>query len=83
MSPVSAAAVFFIIWWLVLFAVLPIGVQSQIEADDVTLGTERGAPHQPRLGRKLLITTAIAAVVFAVVYVAMAVYGLSLEDLVV
>lgn len=83
MSLISAAAVFFIIWWLVLFTILPLGVQSQMEADEVTLGTDPGAPHRPRLGRKLLITTAISALVFAAVYLALAVYGLSLEDLIV
>ncbi len=64
-----------------LFAVLPFGVRSQHEAGDVTLGTEHGAPEQPRLARKFAITTAIAAVVFAPFYVAFAVYGFTLENM--
>ncbi len=83
MSLISAAAIYFIIWWLVLFAVLPIGVRSQSEDGDVVLGTDHGAPVQPMLVRKAVITTVIAAVIFAAVYLVFAVYGLSLEDLII
>jgi len=82
MSLISALAIFFIIWWLVLFIVLPFGVRSQHEAGDVTLGTEHGAPERPQLARKFAITTAIAAIVFAAVYVAFGVYMFSLEDMI-
>ena len=68
MSPVLAGAIFFIIWWSVLFAVLPLGVTSQYEAGEVVPGSEGAAPHRPMLLRKLAITTAVAAVVFALVY---------------
>ncbi|HWT31144.1 MAG TPA: DUF1467 family protein, partial [Propylenella sp.] len=43
MNLLSSAAIFFVIWWVVLFAVLPFGVRSQHEMNDVTLGTEHGA----------------------------------------
>ncbi|MDH3195682.1 MAG: DUF1467 family protein [Hyphomicrobiales bacterium] len=82
MSLVSALAIYFVIWWLVLFVVLPFGVRSQHEAGDVTLGTEHGAPERPLLARKFAVTTAIAAIVFAAVYIAFAVYGFSLEDMI-
>jgi predicted secreted protein len=68
MSPTTAAAVFFLIWWITLFAVLPWGVRSQHESDDVVPGTDPGAPLVPRLGRKLVWTTLITCVVFGVVY---------------
>jgi predicted secreted protein len=77
----SGAAIFFIIWWLCLFVVLPFGVRSQHEADEVTPGTERGAPQRPLLLRKALAATALAAIVFAGVYLYFDVYGLRLEDL--
>lgn len=83
MSLFSSIAIYFIIWWLVLFAVLPIGVRSQHEDGEVTLGTDHGAPVRPMLVRKALITSLIAAIIFAGVYVAIAVYGLTLEDLIV
>ncbi len=82
MNLFSALAIYFIIWWMVLFFVLPFGVRSQHEAGDVTLGTDHGAPHRPQMARKFAITTAIAAVIFAAVYTAFAVYGFSLEELI-
>ena len=69
MSTTTALAVFFIIWWVVLFAVLPWGVRSQHEAGDIAPGTDPGAPVLPHLGRKLVLTTLVAGVVFATFYV--------------
>jgi predicted secreted protein len=52
----------------VLFAVLPFGVRSQAEDGEVTDGTDPGAPVLPGLAKKALITSVIAALVFAVVW---------------
>lgn len=68
MTVAGGLAVYFVIWWTVLFAVLPFGVRSQAETGDVTDGTDPGAPVLPGLVRKALITSAIAAVVFALVW---------------
>jgi predicted secreted protein len=70
MTKTTAVAVFFLIWWVVLFAVLPWGIHSQHEGGDVTPGTDPGAPVLPHLGRKLLLTTLVASIVFAACYVA-------------
>jgi predicted secreted protein len=64
-SIVTAIAIYFILWWMVLFAVLPWGVRSQQEAGDVTHGSDPGAPSVPRLGRKLVWTTLVSGVLFA------------------
>jgi predicted secreted protein len=70
MSLLSAIAIYFIIWWLCLFAVLPWGVKNAHEVGaDVGEGHEAGAPVNPMLWRKALATTVLATVVFAVVYV--------------
>jgi predicted secreted protein len=69
MSTPTAVAVFFLIWWITLFAVLPWGVRSQHEDGEVVPGTDPGAPLVPRLGRKLIWTTLITCVVFGVFYV--------------
>ena len=68
MSIASALAVYFIIWWTVLFAVLPFGVRSQHEAGAIVEGTEPGAPVLPGLLRKAAITSLIAALIFAFVW---------------
>jgi len=69
MSLTSALAVYFVIWWLVLLAVLPWGVRTQGEAGTVEPGSPESAPVHPRLGKKALITTFVSAIVFALVYV--------------
>jgi len=76
MTIASALAVYFVIWWTVLFAVLPFGVHSQAETGDITQGTEPGAPALPGMLRKGLITSVIAAVVFAIVWYVWATFDL-------
>lgn len=67
----TAIAIYFVVWWIVLFAILPLGVKNAHEAGETTLeGNEPGAPVQHQMGRKALITTVVAAVVFAVIYFA-------------
>jgi predicted secreted protein len=62
----SALAIYFIIWWVVLFAVLPFGVKNAHENDaKVGDGHDAGAPVAPLLLRKALVTTLVAAAVFA------------------
>ncbi len=69
MKLASAIAIYFVIWWTVLFAVLPFGVRNAHESGEVVPeGHEAGAPIVHGLVRKALITTVIAAVVFAAVY---------------
>ncbi len=48
----GAIALYFIIWWTVLFAILPFGVKSQAETGEVTAGTEPGAPVAPAMLKK-------------------------------
>ena len=79
----SLVAIYFVLWWLVLFAVLPFGVKSFEEMEDVTLGTEGGAPHRPNMAIKMAITSVIAAILLAIVYVTFGVYGLTLVDFIV
>lgn len=66
MSVSFAIAIYTIIWWTVLFAVLPIGLRTQGEDGVVVPGTPESAPTAPRLLRVVVITTVISALVFAV-----------------
>ena len=65
-STATAVAIYFIVWWVVLFAVLPWGIRSQEESGDVAPGTDPGAPATHIIWRKLLWTTVSSAVVFGV-----------------
>ena len=69
MSLTLSIALYFIIWWTTLFAVLPIGVRTQGETGDVVPGTPASAPVKPRILWILGVNTAVAAVVFAIVWV--------------
>ncbi|MEA2951508.1 MAG: hypothetical protein QOJ96_1028 [Alphaproteobacteria bacterium] len=69
MSTTTAIAIYFLIWWLTLFAVLPWGVRSQQESGDIVHGSDPGAPAIPSLLRKLLWTTVTATVIFGACYV--------------
>jgi len=66
MTSSLGTATYFIIWWLLLFAILPFGVQSQHELDDIVPGTEPGAPARPRLLITLTANTIIAALLWAI-----------------
>jgi predicted secreted protein len=81
MSLATAFAIYFIIWWVVLFAVLPWGVRSQHEDDTIIPGSDPGAPAIPRLRRKLVWTTIVAAIVFALWYVVYTYRLITLDDL--
>jgi len=67
MSWYTGLATYAIIWWLVMFMVLPWGVR-RIDPDDMQEGDDPGAPEKPRLWLKAVITTVAAGVIFALVY---------------
>jgi predicted secreted protein len=81
MPVTTAIAIFFLIWWIVLFAVLPFGIRSQHEGGDIAPGTDPGAPAIPNLLRKLVWTTLVSVVVFGACYVVYAEHLVSLEAL--
>ncbi len=68
MRLITIAAVYFLVWWLVWFAVLPWGVKSQHEADSMEPGTDPGAPQRPLLVWKIAATSVVAAVLTVVFY---------------
>ncbi|MDE2446295.1 MAG: DUF1467 family protein [Alphaproteobacteria bacterium] len=68
----SMIAIYFVIWWTMLFVVLPFGVRNANEAgEEVKPGNDRGAPVALYWGKKLLATSLLALVVFGVVYAQM------------
>ena len=66
MGWVTGTAVYFVIWWLTLFLVLPWGVHPQGDSSE---GHEAGAPTSPRVITKMAINTVVAGVFWAVVFV--------------
>ena len=71
MGPSLAIAIYLTIWWVLFLAILPIGVTSHAEAGlDKGDGGDPGAPVDPKLKRKFITTTWVAALVFAVFWAA-------------
>lgn len=60
----TSIAVFFVIWWVVLFAILPFGIRSQWEDGEPQTGTEPGAPVKSNIPKKFIVTTVVAILVF-------------------
>ncbi|WP_173932141.1 DUF1467 family protein [Chelativorans sp. Marseille-P2723] len=81
MNFMSLLAVFFIIWWLVLFVSLPFGLRTQDDEHDVVLGTPPSAPQGPHMLRVVIRTTLLSIVIFAVFYVLTRVLGYSFDDI--
>jgi predicted secreted protein len=79
-SLTSGIAIFFVVWWIVLFAVLPWGYRTQGEEGAVVPGTEPSAPARFAMLRVALVTTVVAAVVFAGIY-ALLTSGLTFDDI--
>jgi len=69
MSIPITIGLYFVLWWVLLFAVLPWGVRSQHEEEGRLLGTDPGAPIAPMMWRKALWTTVITAIVVGLIYV--------------
>lgn len=81
MAWTTMLAIYFVVWWVVLFAVLPFGVRSQAEQGVVSPGTDPGAPEIPRLKAKLVWTTLVSALVFGAFYWVYVSRVVSLNDL--
>ena len=82
MPVATALAIFFLIWWVVLFAVLPWGIRSQHEGNDIAPGTDPGAPSKARIGSKLVWTTVVAAAIYAVCFLVHAEHWVMVDGLV-
>lgn len=63
MSWFSGTLVYVVIWWLVLFMVLPFGVKR---TENVEPGHDSGAPEKAHMWKKVLATSIISAILWLV-----------------
>ena len=69
MGITGSIIVFVIIWWIIFFSVLPLGIQSNKEKFRERIeGIDPGAPKNPKIAKKFLITTIITTLIFGVLY---------------
>ena len=67
MSITSAIVVFAVTWFMVLFVVLPLRLRTQGDDGEVVPGTHAGAPSDPQLWRRVLVTTGVTVVLWALI----------------
>ena len=69
MGLTGSIIVYVLIWWIIFFSVLPLGIQSNKEQfKEKVGGVDPGAPNNPKIGKKFLITTIITSLIFIVIY---------------
>ncbi len=65
MGWITNLAVYFVVWWITLFMVLPFGIRRD---ENVSTGNDPGAPTKSNIGLKLAINTLVALVVWFGIY---------------
>ncbi len=63
---VTGIFVYIVVWWVVLFAVLPWGVRTPEHPEP---GMASSAPVEPQMLRKIIATSLVSLVVWLVIYV--------------
>jgi predicted secreted protein len=81
MSVTGAIVLFVVLWFMMMFIILPIRARSQADAGEVVPGTPEGAPANFRLGRTALIVTLWALLVWAISVGIILSGWISVEDL--
>ncbi len=82
MSVSIAIGLFFIVWWIVLFALLPFKMgEQQAPPGSDPFAEAAGAPSSPRLARKFILAAAISALIVGALYAAFAFDLISIGDI--
>ena len=69
MGITGSIIIYVMIWWIIFFSVLPIGIQSKKDVFKEKIGgIDPGAPKNPNIAKKFLITTIITSIIFIVIY---------------
>ena len=69
MGLTGSVIVYVLIWWIIFFSILPVGIQSKKEIFREKIeGIDPGAPKNPKIAKKFLITTIITSIIFVVIY---------------
>tara|TARA_B110000967_G_C18734156_1_gene484192 strand:+ start:680 stop:934 length:255 start_codon:yes stop_codon:yes gene_type:complete len=69
MGITGSLIVFVCIWWIVFFSILPVGINSQTDKFIEKLhGNDSGAPKNPQIVKKFIVTTIITLILFFGIY---------------
>lgn len=78
MSVFTGIVIYLLTWWVVIFCILPLNIES---IKDTKTGNMPGAPVNPGLKRKLILTTIIACFVWLAIYLIIRFGGISFQDM--
>jgi predicted secreted protein len=67
MGITSAIVLFAVIWFMTFLIVIPFRLETQGDLGEVVPGTHAGSPQNHHLKKKALVTTGIAAVLWAII----------------
>ena len=82
MNVVSAIVLFAVIWFMVLFVVLPLRLKTQGDMGERLVGTHAGSPATGfSMKRKIRVTTLVALVVWAAIAGVIIWGGITVEDI--
>lgn len=77
----SAIVLYCVIWAITFFLINPLWQVSQSEDGDVVPGTPASAPVDPMMRKKVILTTVIATIGFAIAYLAIVQHWVSIDDI--
>jgi predicted secreted protein len=80
MSITSAFVLYSVIWAILFYIINPMWQTSQSEDGKVVPGTPASAPVDPKLRKKVTLTTVIATVLFAITFSTIEFSGFTLDD---
>ena len=81
MGITGSIIVYVLIWWIIFFSLLPTGIQSNKEVFKEKIGgMDPGAPKNPKIGKKFLLTTLITTIIFSVIYYLVSIDLLNLRE---
>ena len=69
MSITGSIVTYVILWWIILFLLLPFKIKSQLDDKKIYTGTEPGAPSNPRILKKVFYTTIITSILFTIIFI--------------
>jgi predicted secreted protein len=81
MGITGSIIVYVLIWWIVFFSLLPVGIKSNSQKFKESIkGFDPGAPKNPNIGKKFLYTTIITSIIFIGIYYMVSINYLNLRN---
>ena len=77
----TGIAIYFIIWWLMIFITLPFRMRSQLETGEIVEGSDPSAPAKPQLLKRMIWNTVLSLVVFGIYWFVVFYVGFGVDDL--